>query len=110
MTRDELFEEIQAALVYGIKIDDEQDPESYLLSICKYFNEETNNRALFEDNRLLVESSTYSPILSLEMNGDTLRINPLGEEDFFSSFVSVLKYIAISNQPKEVYDSEFEWI
>ena len=110
MTKDELFKQIQAALLYGIAIDDNQDSELYLLSICKYINEQTTNRALFEGNKLLIDSSTYSPILSLEVNSSTLYINPLGEDDFFSSFMSVLKYVGKSAQQEEVYDSEFEWI
>ena len=110
MTRDELFSQIKSALMYGIEVG-ENVSEIYLLSICKYINEETNNRALFEGDRLLVESPSYEPILSLEVKKDTLFINPLGEDDFFSSFMSILKYIAKKHKKEEeVYDDEFDWV
>ena len=110
MTRDELFEQIQRALLHGVKIDNKEDTQLYLLSICRYINEQTHNRALFQNNKLIIESSTYDPILSLEMSKDTLYINPLGEDDFFNSFMSVLKFMGTKNKPKEVYDDEFDWV
>lgn len=98
--------------IYLGKID---SPEDYMSDIIDMFNSETQVFCRYEHKTVIVEDSMCNPIMNLAISNDTLYVIPAGEDNFFSCFTKVIKYVSDTHKKNktkkvEVDENEFEWV
>ena len=120
---------IERILTYGINLGDltAKESEDYLLDLCQFINKDRQMKAVFQDNKVIIETFSWEAIAAVRIYKGTLQITPLSESNFFDSFMSVLGFITAKNSIKEFVDeldmeeteqdekikndtSEFDWI
>tara|TARA_B100000989_G_C19518836_1_gene463071 strand:- start:216 stop:566 length:351 start_codon:yes stop_codon:yes gene_type:complete len=100
---------------HGIHLGDIDDTEKYLENLVDTFATETHLFCRYENKVVIVEDSMCNPIMNLAVNKDTLFVVPAGEDNFFSCFLKVIKYVSDvhrkkKNKKKEIDEETFEWI
>jgi len=111
---EQLFNMIKTSIDNGIHLGYKiKNKEQYLLNLCNFFNLKKYVRAYYEGNVIVIEDELFRPIVSIKVSDDTLYLLPLGEDNFFSCYLDVLKFVS-SPRPQKVEqkidENEFEWI
>tara|TARA_R100001443_G_scaffold39671_2_gene53090 strand:+ start:540 stop:947 length:408 start_codon:yes stop_codon:yes gene_type:complete len=123
---------IQRIFTSGINLGDLTDKESedYLLDFCQFINKDRVFKANFQDNKVIVETFNWEPIMAIRIYKGTLQLTPLSENSFFETFMLILGYVSAKSSIKEFIDeidleklgveealgkekvdvSEFDWI
>jgi len=99
----------------GIYLGDIDSPEKYMSDIVDMFNSESEVFCRYEHKTVIIEDSMCNPIMNLAINANTLYIIPAGEDNFFSCFTKVIKYVSTIHKKKktkkiEIDENAFEWI
>ena len=123
---------IQRIFTSGIDLGDltAKESEDYLLDFCQFINKDRVFKANFQDNKVIVETFNWEPIMAIRIYKGTLQLTPLSENSFFDTFMLILGYVAARSSIKEFIDeidleklgieevpkkekvdvSEFDWI
>ena len=119
---------IERILTYGVNLGimSLKESEDYLLDLCLFINKNKQFKAVYQDNKVIIETYGWDPILAVRIYIGTLQISPMSENSFFESFLSILGFISSKNVVKEFIDeidlegaeeesdkkddSEFDWI
>ena len=99
----------------GIYLGDIEDTEKYLQDLVDTFTPESHLFCRYENQVVIIEDSMCNPIMNLAVNKDTLFVVPAGEDNFFSCFLKVIRYVSNvhrknKNKKKEINEETFEWI
>ena len=107
-----------------------KESEDYLLDFCQFINKDRVFKANFQDNKVIVETFNWDPIMAIRIYKGTLQLTPLSENSFFETFMLILGYVTARSSIKEFIDeidleklgveeiaeekkvdvSEFDWI
>lgn len=105
---------IKKSIDNGIRLNNKIEcKDQYLLSLCNFFNLKKFVRAYYEGNVIVIEDELFRPIVSIKVSDDTLYLLPLGEDNFFSCYVDILKFVSAPRPQKvekKIDDNEFEWV
>ena len=97
---------IQRIFTSGIDLGDitDKEAEDYLLDFCQFINKDRVFKANFQDNKVIVETFSWEPIMAIRIYKGALQLTPLSENNFFDTFMLILGYVAARNSIKEFID------
>tara|TARA_R110000824_G_scaffold178785_1_gene358648 strand:- start:1927 stop:2334 length:408 start_codon:yes stop_codon:yes gene_type:complete len=97
---------IEKILTHGINLGDftAKESEDYLLDLCQYINKNRIFKAVFQNNKVIIETYDWSPIIAIRIFKGTLQVSPLSENNFFESFMTLLAFVTARNTIKEFID------
>ena len=106
---------IARVIEHGIYLGDIPDTEKYLEDLVDTFANDTRLFCRYENKIVIIEDSTCNPIMNLAVNKDTLFVVPAGEDNFFSCFLKVIRYVSDVHRKnkkknKKIEENNFEWI
>ena len=106
---------IMRVMEHGIYLGDIENTEKYLADLVDTFAKETHLFCRYENKVVIIEDSTCNPIMNLAVNKDTLFVVPAGEDNFFSCFLKVIRYVSDvhrknKNKKKKIIEETFEWV
>jgi len=97
---------------YALSFIDLLDSKKYLSGMCSCINENTSYNAFYDfQNKIRIETYNSFPVLDLELEKETIKFHPRGE-DFFNIFIKVMEYLAkkqIKETKSEPNHGEIDW-
>ena len=111
-----MLDTIKRILKHGIYLGDISSPDYYMMNLCKHFNSNSPFRAVYQEDKVIIETQDFEPIAGFRIRRNTLELASIGKDDFFNCFMDILEFVCKplpkekEKEKKQIDDSEFEWI